>query len=148
MGNINWGRVILGGLLAGVVINAVEFTLHAVILDPDWKAAMAALGQPTQEDPADMMIYVGLGFLIGILAVCYYAAIRPRFGAGPKTAVCAGLGVWALAYLVPTIGMVPSGHVSQPVAMAPGGSRAGGVAPGDGGGGLALQRRLAAQASE
>ena len=109
MGNINWGRVILGGLLAGVVINAVEFTLHAVILDPDWKAAMAALGQPTQEDPADMMIYVGLGFLIGILAVCYYAAIRPRFGAGPKTAAWAGYGVWLLAYLVPTIGMVPSG---------------------------------------
>ena len=108
MGNINWGRVILGGLLAGVVINAVEFTLHAVILDPDWKAAMAALGQPTQEDPADMMIYVGLGFLIGILAVCYYAAIRPRFGAGPHTAARAGLGVWLLAYLVPTIGMVPS----------------------------------------
>ncbi len=109
MGKINWGRVILGGLLAGVVVNVVEFVLHARILDPDWKAAMAALGQPTQEDPADIMIYVGLGFLIGILAVCYYAAIRPRFGAGPKTAVFAGLGVWLLAYLVPTIGMVPSG---------------------------------------
>lgn len=109
MGNINWGRVLLGGIVAGVVVNVVEYTLHAVILDPDWKAAMAALGQPTQEDPADIMIYVGLGFLIGILAVCYYAAIRPRFGAGPKTAVFAGLGVWALAYLVPTIGMVPSG---------------------------------------
>ncbi len=109
MGNINWGRVLLGGIVAGVVVNVVEYTLHAVILDPDWKAAMAALGQPTQEDPADIMIYVGLGFLIGILAVCYYAAIRPRFGAGPKTAVFAGLGVWLLAYLVPTIGMVPSG---------------------------------------
>ncbi len=109
MGKINWGRVILGGLLAGVVVNVVEYVLHEVVLKADWIAAFEALGQPTQEDPADIMIYVGLGFLIGILAVCYYAAIRPRFGAGPKTAVFAGLGVWALAYLVPTIGMVPSG---------------------------------------
>ncbi len=106
MVKINWSRVILGGLLAGVVVNVVEFTLHAVILDPDWKAA---LGRSPEESTGAMMIYVGLGFLIGILAVCYYAAIRPRFGAGPKTAACAGIGVWLLAYLVPTIGMVPSG---------------------------------------
>ena len=109
MGKINWGRVILGGLLAGVVVNVVEFALHAVILNPDWKAAMAALSRSPDESTGAMMIYVGLGYLIGILAVCYYAAIRPRFGAGPKTAVCAGLGVWLLAYLVPTIGMVPLG---------------------------------------
>ncbi len=109
MGNINWGRVLLGGIVAGVVVNVVEFTLHVVILDPDWKAAMAALGRSPDESTGAMMIYVGLGFLIGILAVCYYAAIRPPFGAGPKTAVFAGLGVWALTYLFPTIGMVPSG---------------------------------------
>ncbi len=109
MGNINWGRVLLGGIVAGVVVNVVEFTLHAVILDPDWRAAMAALGRPMDESTGAMMIYVGLGFLTGILAVCYYAAIRPRFGAGVQTAVRAGIGVWLLAYLVPTIGMVPSG---------------------------------------
>ena len=33
----------------------------------------------------------------GILAVWLYAAIRPRFGAGPKTAMCAGETVWMLA---------------------------------------------------
>jgi hypothetical protein len=30
------------------------------------------------------------GFLIGIFAIWLYAAIRPRHGPGPKTAVCAG----------------------------------------------------------
>ncbi|HSE60477.1 MAG TPA: hypothetical protein VLA99_17380 [Nitrospiraceae bacterium] len=29
-------------------------------------------------------------------ALWLYAAIRPRFGAGPKTALYAGLGVWVL----------------------------------------------------
>ncbi|HEY3125318.1 MAG TPA: hypothetical protein VGK70_14805 [Thermoanaerobaculia bacterium] len=31
MGQINWGRVFLGGLLAGVVINVGEFLFHAVL---------------------------------------------------------------------------------------------------------------------
>jgi hypothetical protein len=37
------------------------------------------------------------GFLLGIAAVWIYAAIRPRYGAGPSTAVRAGLAAWALA---------------------------------------------------
>jgi hypothetical protein len=32
MRSINWGRVIFGGLLAGVVINVVEFFLNGVVL--------------------------------------------------------------------------------------------------------------------
>jgi hypothetical protein len=31
-----------------------------------------------------------------------YAAIRPRYGAGPKTAITAGLAVWALAFALAT----------------------------------------------
>jgi hypothetical protein len=38
-------------------------------------------------------------FVLGIASVWLYAAIRPRYGAGPKTAVCAGLAVWILAHL-------------------------------------------------
>ncbi len=30
-----------------------------------------------------------------------YAAIRSRYGAGPKTAVCAGLAVWVAGILLP-----------------------------------------------
>ena len=40
------------------------------------------------------------GFLVGIFAVWLYAGIRPRYGAGPKTAACAGSAVWALGYLL------------------------------------------------
>jgi hypothetical protein len=38
-------------------------------------------------------------FALGLLAVRTYAAIRPRFGAGPKTAIRAGLAVWAMSFL-------------------------------------------------
>jgi hypothetical protein len=43
-------------------------------------------------------------FVIGVLLVWLYAAIRPRFGAGPKTAITAGVVLWLLAYVWPSLG--------------------------------------------
>ena len=43
-------------------------------------------------------------FVVGILLVWLYAAIRPRFGAGPRTAIIAALVVWFLAYAWPQFG--------------------------------------------
>ena len=40
--------------------------------------------------PSAIMVFVLMGFSLGILAVWLYAAIRPRLGAGAKTAACAG----------------------------------------------------------
>lgn len=98
MGRINWARVILGGLLAGVVINIVE-TINGFILEEEWKAAMEALGKSTEFSAAMMVFYIAFGFGYGIFAVWLYAAIRPRFGPGPKTAVWAGLAVFFIGYL-------------------------------------------------
>ena len=43
-------------------------------------------------------VFVILGFVLGLVLVWLYAAIRPRFGAGPKTAAIAGAMVWFLDY--------------------------------------------------
>ena len=43
------------------------------------------------------------GFLIGTFAMWLYAAIRPRYGAGPKTAFFAGSVVWGLGYLLTSV---------------------------------------------
>ena len=32
-----------------------------------------------------------------------YAAIRPRFGPGPKTAARAGIAIWVLGYVLPNL---------------------------------------------
>ncbi len=45
MGKINWTRVILGGLVAGVIINVFESVLNGVILAKDMEAAISALGR-------------------------------------------------------------------------------------------------------
>ena len=105
MGNIRWKRVLLGGALASVVLNVVEYVLHGVVLEEQWQAAMEALGR-SQPGGGGILIFVVALFVIGVLAVWVYAAIRPRFGPGPRTAVYAGLAVWALAYLIPAVGNV------------------------------------------
>jgi len=102
MGHINFSRVILGGLLAGLLINISEFILNAVVYAEEMNAAMAALNKPPIDD--SMVIwFVLLGFGIGFMTVWLYAAMRPRFGAGVGTAVCASLTVWGLAYLYPNL---------------------------------------------
>ena len=108
MGKINMGRVIVGGLLAGLVINLGEFVLNGYILEKDWESAMRSLGK----EPIGMQavaVFLALGFLLGITAVWIYAAVRPRLGAGAKTAICIGLIVWVLTSLFTTLGQLPTG---------------------------------------
>ncbi len=109
MGKINWNGVILGGILAGIIIDVGEFLLHGVLLGAEWREVMEALGRPLQETVGNIFFYVLLGFGYGMLAVWLYAAIRPRYGAGPRTALYAGVGVWLLGYLLPTLVWVPTG---------------------------------------
>jgi hypothetical protein len=103
MGKINYARVLICGLLSGLIINISEFILNEPILGEDWRAAMEALNRPAFES-GDVTWFVILGFVLGILCIWVYAAIRPRFNPGPKTAICAGITVWALAYAYPSIG--------------------------------------------
>jgi hypothetical protein len=97
MGRINVGRVILGGLLAGLIINVAESILNMAIMAESWELAMRELNVPPVSG-GTIAVYMVVGFLLGIVAVWIYAAIRPRFGPGPKSAVLAGLIVWLLAY--------------------------------------------------
>jgi hypothetical protein len=46
-----------------------------------------------------MIAAVGGTLVLGIVIVLGYAAIRPRFGAGPKTAIIAALFAWFGIYV-------------------------------------------------
>ena len=119
MGRINWGKVFLGGLLAGVVINIGEYLFHAVLFKDQVAEMMRAMGK----DPASVMtgnaivIWNILGFLTGIGAVWGYAAIRPRFGAGAKTAMIAGVAAWYFSRFLGGIGEMNMGMMSQKMIM-------------------------------
>lgn len=110
MGKINMGRVILGGLVAGLVADLLAYLVDGVMLASRWAAGMAALGKGAFT-PGQMVWFDVLGVVTGVVAVWMYAAIRPRFGAGVKTAIYAGVAVWILGWLVPNAGFMYVPHL-------------------------------------
>jgi hypothetical protein len=107
MGKINLGRVVLGGLLAGLIIVIGEYLLNMVFLGRQYlDDALASLNRPPVGTES-LAFYVILTFALGIFSVWVYAAIRPRYGAGPMTAICAGIVVWFLAVLYANAMTVP-----------------------------------------
>jgi len=103
MSKIHWGRVIGGGLLAGLVINVVEFLVNGLWLAADWGAAMKALGMSGEYGTAQVVVFNLWGFAMGIFAVWLYAAIRTRYGPGPRTAYTAAVATWVPGYLMANI---------------------------------------------
>src|SRR5262245_17830102 len=93
MGKINVGRVILGGLVAGLVINIFEFVLNTYVWADKANASLTKLGL-TPPGAQQITWFVIIGFLFGILLTFTYAAMRPRFGASVKTALIAGGTLW------------------------------------------------------
>ena len=93
MGKINWSRVFVGGLVAMVVMGVFPAVLIPLSGEA-WFTAFENLG-----DWATPEFLVSLACIqapMGILAVWLYAAIRPRYGPGPKTAAIAGLAMWLI----------------------------------------------------
>jgi hypothetical protein len=99
MKHINLPRVLLGGLVAGTVMNASEAALHGGVLAAPAAALFARYQVPDLTSAAPMVSLILMTYVLGTAAVWLYAAIRPRFGPGAKTAIVAGLAVWVTAHL-------------------------------------------------
>lgn len=99
----NLQRLISGGLIAGLLINAVEYLVHGVLLDPQWTAAFAALGKT----PTGWATYIPSNFVAGIIGIWVYARFRPNYGPGPKTALRSALTIWIAFWVVPMAAMQP-----------------------------------------
>jgi hypothetical protein len=93
MAGINYGRVVIGGLAAGVVANAFDFVTNMYLMagDIERMARRLNLDMNLINSPSVGMRWVAVDFVLGLLIVWTYAAMRPRFGAGPATAVKAAL---------------------------------------------------------
>src|SRR5678815_3103848 len=99
---INASKVLVGGLAAGVVANIVGYVAFGVLLAKRMDAEFAALAPQLQGrgmSGGAIAASVVSSFVVGLLLVWLYAAIRPRFGPGPKTAVYAALVVWVCGFV-------------------------------------------------
>jgi hypothetical protein len=97
MNKINFGRVLLGGIVAGLILNLGEFVLNGIILGPHIKADMMRMNL-TPPGNGFAVLAVGLTFVFGIVAILVYAMIRARLGPGPKTALLTALILWFCVY--------------------------------------------------
>ena len=96
MNKINWSRVLGCGLLAGIVW-IILGTVATALLGRDFAALPNNhLGRPT---PGFILFNVVLDLLEGISLLWLYAAIRPLYGPGAKTAVIAAIAWWFIVSL-------------------------------------------------
>jgi hypothetical protein len=86
-------RVILGGLAAGLIINIGETILNVALAGEELAQALQARNLPPVGGAA-IGYFVVMCFVLGVLMVWTYAAIRPRFGPGVKTAVIVAVLAW------------------------------------------------------
>ncbi len=110
MHGINLKRVIVGGLLAGLLINVSETILNLFVAADDMAAALEAAN--TQMAAWAIPFFVVVAFLWGIALTGLYAAVRPRFGPGPATAIGVGATFWAFVSLIPTFSYAAMGFTT------------------------------------
>ena len=103
MQKINLGAVISGGALAAVTFVIVEFVLEGAV-------GLLGLNEADLLREAFPNIVVGGTayhvwnivhlFLVFFLAIWVYAAIRPRFGPGPKSALITAFVLWTMYFWI------------------------------------------------
>ena len=94
MSGINLRRVLLGGLVAGLVANAFDFVITTYLMAAEFNGMLAKLNVNEAAMQSWIPVFGAADFLWGFLLVFTYAAIRPRFGPGPRSAVIGALILW------------------------------------------------------
>ena len=111
---LNTGKVIAGGLVAGAALSVVGYIVDGVILGDrmaaeanSFRPGTAALMMSSQA----MTISIISNFVMGLLLVWTYAAVRPRLGPGPRTAATVGGLFWIIGMIV-AVGYLQMGMMS------------------------------------
>ena len=103
MSGINSGRWLLGGVVAGIVIWICEGVAATLTMD-QMTAVMESHGLSMAMSAGTAVLTIVVSLLVGLTMVFFYAGVRPRFGAGPRTAVIVAVALWLGSYVVSLIG--------------------------------------------
>jgi len=103
MDGINVGRWLGGGIAAGLVIWILEGVFGMLYMGT-MQAAMAAHGLSMEMNAGLFAISVVASLLTGLTLIFFYAAARPRFGPGPRTAAIVALALWLGGYVLSLLG--------------------------------------------
>lgn len=77
---MNWTRVILGGVAAGVVTNVADFVMHGMIMAPTYTKYPEVFSQ-TQANPA---YFAAISIVVGIFTAILFGKTRGSWAPGLK----------------------------------------------------------------
>lgn len=109
---INTGRLIVSGLVSGVVGNVIDGVANSTVMAPEMQDLTKRFGMDPAmaQSFAAAVPWIVVDFIFGFVMIFTYVAIRPRFGAGPKTAMIAAflpfLATSAVVYGFTSMGMM------------------------------------------
>jgi hypothetical protein len=112
---INWGRFIVGGIIASIIAFITDGLLHEKIVAADWKAVYDNLGAslPRDHNSLHMVYFVAFELGRGFIAMFLYVLMRPHLTPGPKTAALAGVAAWIAFSLTGPAQFIPLGFYSN-----------------------------------
>jgi hypothetical protein len=111
---INWGRLIIGAIVAAIILFVTDGLMHESWLHPDWLAVYNNLRATTPEETPVSMFYFAIFELgRGFIALLLYVLMRDRFQPGPKTAALAGVTMWFAFSLTGPAQFIPLGFFSN-----------------------------------
>ena len=113
MSGINTRRVILGGLVAGLIANAFDFVITQYFMSTEFDLMRTRLNVSTAAIGSWVWVFAIADFAWGFLLVFTYAAIRPRFGPGPITAFISGIMLWLVIAIFGVLLMAMGLHTPQ-----------------------------------
>ena len=93
---ININRLIIGGVIGGVAMLAIEFIIHAVLLHEEY-AILRELGTMRPEQNLKGELYHHLAVIMsGVPLSFFYVLVREKVGTGPGTAIKVGVLAWMI----------------------------------------------------
>jgi hypothetical protein len=97
---MNWVRILACGALAGSAAFAVGVVIFVFRLWQNFESTTSFLGRPLAlPGPAMAFAILGLYLVLGMVTIWLYAALRPSYGMGPKTAALSATAIWIVVAL-------------------------------------------------
>jgi hypothetical protein len=103
MGGIHVRRWLAAGTAAGLLRWLLEGA-SSMLYMPALMASLETHNLAVSTTVTGNMLHAVVSLIAGMTLVFFYAAARPRFGPGPRTAVLVAIAAWAGGYLLALIG--------------------------------------------
>lgn len=97
---MNRQKIVIAGLVAGLVLNLIDFVSYTYLLGAHMARALDAVNpalNAAMSTGRAMATSIVIDFLLGIALVWLYAAMRPRYGPGPRNALMSAFFVWLIS---------------------------------------------------